>query len=126
MAWVYALKPSSLRAHRAAGQHRQVLQIPLAVVAEAGRLHSAQLGAGPQLVDDEGGQHLALHVLRHDEQAVVGLQDLLQQRDDGRQPATQPPTSQSQRSRLHFPEHVCLCMVMVVGGGLICGSLSSQ
>ena len=75
------------KAHRATCEHRQVLQVALAVVAKAGRLHGAQLGAGAQLVDNERGQHLALHVLRHDEQAGVGLQHLLQDRDDGRQPA---------------------------------------
>jgi hypothetical protein len=34
------------------------------------------------LVDDEGGERLALQVLGHDEQRLAGLQNLLQQRQD--------------------------------------------
>lgn len=50
--------PLQNKPHRGAGQHCDVLQVRLAVVAKAGGLDGADLDARTQLVDDEGGQGL--------------------------------------------------------------------
>ena len=76
------------RAHLAAGEGGDVLQVGLAVVAEAGRLDGGQLDAGAQLVDDERRQRLALHVLRDDQQRPLSLYHRLQDRQQRRQPDT--------------------------------------
>lgn len=52
--------PSLCSAHRAAGQHSNVLQVCLAVVAKAGGLDGAHLDARPQLVHNQGGQRLCI------------------------------------------------------------------
>src|SRR5262249_29577377 len=52
----------------AAGQDRDVLQHGLAAVTEPRCLHGRYLEAAAQLVDDEGGERLAFHVLGNDQQ----------------------------------------------------------
>ena len=47
---------------------------------------SSDLEPCPQLVDDEGGQRLALHVLGDDQQRPLGLDNLLEDREQGLQP----------------------------------------
>src|SRR5882724_7845611 len=65
----------------AAGEGGDVLQHGFAAIAEAGRLDGADLQRATQLVDDQGGQRLALDVLSDDEQRFAALGDLLQQRE---------------------------------------------
>src|SRR5690606_7202800 len=69
----------------AAGQDSDVLQHGLAAVAEARSLHRADLEAATQLVDDERGQSLTLHVLGDDEQRTARLNDSLEHRQHGLQ-----------------------------------------
>ena len=52
----------------------------LAAVAEARRLHGRDLEAAAQLVDDEGGERLALDVLGDDDQRLAGLHHRLEHR----------------------------------------------
>src|SRR5713101_9483090 len=66
----------------AAGEDGDVLQHGLAAIAEAGRLDGADLQRATQLVDDQGGQRLALDVLSDDQQRLAALGDLLQQREN--------------------------------------------
>ena len=65
-------------AHLAAGEDSNVLEVVLAAVAKAGGLDSAGLDARSQLVDDEGGQGLTLHILGNNEQGLLGLDHSLQ------------------------------------------------
>ena len=62
-------------------EDRDVLQHGLAAVAEAGGLDGQRLERAADLVDDQGGQGLALDVLGDDRQRLAGLDDLLQQRE---------------------------------------------
>src|SRR5712691_9596090 len=55
-------------------------------IAEARRLHRRDLEAAAQLVDDERGERLALHVLGDDEQRLAGLHHRLKQREELLQP----------------------------------------
>ena len=64
----------------AAGQDRDVLQHRLAAIAEARRLHGRDLEPAAQLVDDQGGQGLALDVFGDDQQRLARLDDQLEQR----------------------------------------------
>ena len=64
----------------AAGQDCDVLQHCLAAVAEARSLDGADLQRATQLVDDQGGERLAVHVLGDDQHWTAGLGDHLQQR----------------------------------------------
>ena len=73
--------PRSLKIGLAAGQDGDVVEHGLAAVAVAGRLDGGDLEDAAQLVDDQGGQGFALDVLGDDQQRLVGLGDLLQQRD---------------------------------------------
>ncbi len=66
----------------ATGEGGDVLQHGLAAIAEARRLHGADLQRATQFVDDQGGQRLALDVLSDDEQRLAALGDLLQQREN--------------------------------------------
>ncbi len=75
-----SLKPASSLDHAATGQDGDVLEHGLAAVAEAGRLHRGDLQGAAQLVDDQGGQGLALDVLGDDQQRTAHLRDLLQDR----------------------------------------------
>src|SRR6266446_5395218 len=63
-----------------AGQHRDVLQHGLAAIAEARSLHSGNLEAATQTVDDEGGERFALDVFRDDDERLAGLHHGFQQR----------------------------------------------
>src|SRR4029078_12056722 len=62
----------------AAREDGDVLQHSLAAVTEARRLDGDGLEGAAQLVDDDGGERLALDILGHDEQRPAGLDDLLQ------------------------------------------------
>src|SRR5665213_247682 len=64
------------------GEDGDVLEHGLAAVAEARRLHRDGVERAAQLVDDEGGKRLALHVLSDDQQRLAALDDLL---EDGQQ-----------------------------------------
>ena len=64
----------------AARQDGDVLELRLAAIAEARRLHGGDLQAAAQLVDDERGQSLALDVLGDDEQRLAGLHHGLEDR----------------------------------------------
>ena len=77
---VLELEPHLLGDHLAAGEDRDVLEHPLAAVAEARRLDGDGLERAAQLVDDDRRERLALDVLGHDQQRLAGLDDLLEQR----------------------------------------------
>src|SRR3954454_7357526 len=66
--------------HLAAGEDRDVLEHPLAAIAEARRLDGDSLEGAAQLVDDDRRERLALDVLRNDEQRATLLDDLLEHR----------------------------------------------
>lgn len=61
------------QAHLATRERRDVLQAVLPVVTKARRLDGAHLDASAQLVDDQGGQRLGLHVLSDDQQRALQL-----------------------------------------------------
>src|ERR1700754_4160180 len=61
---------------RATGEDRDVLQHGLAAVAEARGLDGDGLEGAAHLVDDQGGQRLALDVLGDDHQRLAALHDL--------------------------------------------------
>ena len=65
----------------AAGQDGDVAEHGLAAIAVAGGLDGRDLEDAAQLVDDQGRQRLALDVLGDDQERLVGLGDLLEQRD---------------------------------------------
>src|SRR5213078_3451756 len=62
----------------ATGQGGDVDQHGLAAVTEAGGLDGHRLEGTPDLVDDQGGERLALDVLGDDQQRLARLHDLLQ------------------------------------------------
>ena len=66
----------------AAGQDGDILQHLLAAVAEAGGLDGNAGEGAAQLVDNQGGQRLALDILSDDNQLLAGLHNLLQQGQD--------------------------------------------
>ena len=66
----------------AAGQDRDVLQRPLAAVAEARGLHGDAGERAAQLVHHQGGQRLALDVLGDDQQRLARLDRLLEDRQE--------------------------------------------
>ena len=65
----------------AAGEDGHVGQHRLAALAEAGGLDGDRVERAADLVDDEGGQGLALDVLGDDQQRLAGLHDLLEHRE---------------------------------------------
>ncbi len=65
----------------ATGEDRDVGQHGLAAVAEARRLDGDGLEGATDLVDDQGGQGLALDVLGDDQQRLARLHDLLEDRE---------------------------------------------
>ena len=77
---VLELDAEVFRDQLAAGEDGDVLEHGLAAVAEAGGLDRGDLEPAAQLVDDEGGERLAFHVLGHDQQRLAGLHDRLQHR----------------------------------------------
>ena len=64
--------------HAAGGEDGHVLEHLLAAVPEAGRLHRHALERAAELVDDEGGQGLAFHVLGHEHDRRAGAGDLFE------------------------------------------------
>src|SRR5690606_35775881 len=64
----------------AAGEDRDVLEHGLAALAEAGGLDRGDGQGAADLVEHERAQRVALDVLGDDEQRLLGLDDLLQQR----------------------------------------------
>src|SRR5712671_4914676 len=64
----------------AAGQDGDVLEHRLAAIAEAWRLHRRHLQAAAQLVDDEGGERLALDILGDDQERPTRLHHRLEHR----------------------------------------------
>src|SRR5205814_1568408 len=79
---VLELEAHLLGDHLAAGEDRDVLEHPLATIAEAGRLDRHGLEGAAELVDDDRGERLALDVLRDDQQRLAGLDDLLEHRQE--------------------------------------------
>jgi len=65
-----------------AGQDGDILQHGFTSVAIAGSLDSDNIEGAAELVDDQGGQSLALDILSDDEELGAHLDDLLQQRQD--------------------------------------------
>ena len=88
----FLARPRSVRAHvlevdaqgledrLAAGQDGDVLEHGLAAVAVAGGLHRGAPEGAAQLVDDQGGQGLALDLLGDDQQRLARLRHLLEHR----------------------------------------------
>ena len=68
----------------AAGEDGDVLQHLLAAIAEAGRLHRADVERAAELVHDERRERLALDVLGDDEERLARAGDLLEERDEVR------------------------------------------
>src|SRR5665811_643851 len=66
----------------AAGQDGEVLQHRLAAVAEARSLDRNDLEDLANLVDHQGGQRFAVHVLGDDQQRLLGLGNLVKDRED--------------------------------------------
>src|SRR5216684_3046437 len=63
-----------------AGQYRDVLQHGLAAIAEARSLHSGNLEAAAQTVDDEGGESFAFDVFRDNHKRLAALHHRFEQR----------------------------------------------
>src|ERR1700721_127747 len=63
------------------GERCDVRQHGLAAVAQAGGLDGRDLQRATQLVDDQGRQRFAFHVLSDDQERLAALCDLLQQRE---------------------------------------------
>ena len=74
------LQPQLLGDHRAAGEHRDVLQHRLAPVAEAGRLDRKGLQDAADVVHHQRRERLALDLLGNDQQRLACLRHLLEQR----------------------------------------------
>mmetsp|Transcript_37507 Transcript_37507/g.89136 ORF Transcript_37507/g.89136 Transcript_37507/m.89136 type:complete len:502 (+) Transcript_37507:276-1781(+) len=79
---VLELMAEVLAHHLPAGEDGDVLEVGLAVVAEARSLDGAELHAAAELVHDQRGERLALDVLRDDEQRLLRLDHVL---EDGQQ-----------------------------------------
>src|SRR5215208_6624675 len=77
---VLELDAEIVRYGGAASQDRDVLEYGLAAVAEARGLERRHLEAAAQLVDDEGRERLALHVLGDDEERLAALCDQFEDR----------------------------------------------
>ena len=77
-----SLSPTSSEMSWRAGQDGDVAEHGLAALTEAGRLHGDRLEQAADLVHDEGGESLALHVLGDDQQRLARLHDLLEHGDE--------------------------------------------
>ena len=66
----------------AAGQDRDILEHCFTSVAIAGSLDSNNVESTAELIDDQGGQSLALDILSNDEELGAHLDDLLENRKD--------------------------------------------
>ena len=64
----------------APGEDGDVLEHPLAAIAEARSLHGNRRERAAELVDDDRGERLALDVLGDDQQRLAGLDHLLEHR----------------------------------------------
>src|SRR5215204_2324446 len=82
---VLELDAEVFRDRLAGGEDGDVLEHGLATVAEARSLHGRNLEAAAQLVDDEGGEGLAFHVLGDDEERLARLHHGLEDREHGLQ-----------------------------------------
>mmetsp|Transcript_2692 Transcript_2692/g.7266 ORF Transcript_2692/g.7266 Transcript_2692/m.7266 type:complete len:512 (-) Transcript_2692:54-1589(-) len=80
---VLELLAEVLRDDVRAGEHGEVLQHGLAVVAKAGRLHGGDLQTPAEFVDNQHREGLAVDVLGNHKQRLLHLGDLLQDRQDG-------------------------------------------
>src|SRR3712207_1021659 len=78
---VLQLEADLLADDRATGEDGDVLEHGLATVTEAGGLDGDRLEGAADLVDDQGGQGLALDVLGDDDERLAALHDLLQNRE---------------------------------------------
>ena len=67
---------------RAAGQHRDVLQLLLAAVAEARRFDREHVDRAAQLVHDQRGERFAVDIVGDDHEVLGDLEQLLHQRND--------------------------------------------
>src|SRR5690349_5352174 len=79
---VLELEAHLLGDHLGAGEDRDVLEHALAAVAEARRLDGDGLEGAAELVDDDRRERLALDILRHDQQRLARLDDLLEHRQE--------------------------------------------
>ena len=77
---VLQLQADLVRDDRAAGQDRDILQHIFSSVAVARGLHRDHVEGAAELVDDQGGQSLALDVLGDDQELRAHLDDLLEDR----------------------------------------------
>src|SRR5262249_57430214 len=84
---VLELEAHLLGDHLTAGEDRDVLEHPLAAVAEAGRLDGDGLESAAELVDDDRGERLALDVFPDDQQRLARPGGLLRHREEGLYPA---------------------------------------
>ena len=80
---VLELEAHLLGDHLAAREDGDVLEHPLAAIAEARRLHGDGRERAAELVDDDRGERLALDVLGDDQQRPTRLDDLLEHRAGG-------------------------------------------
>src|SRR5438067_1155062 len=78
---VLELEAHLLGDHLGAGEDRDVLEHPLAAVAEARRLDGDGGEGATELVDHDRRERLALDVLGHDQQRLAGLDHLLEDRE---------------------------------------------
>ncbi len=76
-----SFRPRSSLIDGAAGEDGHVAEHRLASVAEAGGLDRADVEDAAELVDDQGGEGLAVDVLGDDQERLAGLGDLLKQGD---------------------------------------------
>src|SRR6185436_5258018 len=79
---VLELEAHLLGDHLGAREDRDVLEHPLAAIAEARRLDGDGGERAAQLVDHDRRERLALDVLGDDQQRATGLDDLLEHRQD--------------------------------------------
>src|SRR6185437_593732 len=74
----FELQAEVFRDGLSAGQDGDILQHGLAAIAEARRLHGANLQCAAQLVDDESSECFAINIFRDDEQRTALLGNLFQ------------------------------------------------
>ena len=83
-----------MRLYLTTSEDSNVLKVGLSVVAEAGGLDSANLDAGTQLVDNQGGQGLALDVFTNDEKRPLCLDSCFKNGQEWLQPAHTQDTAE--------------------------------
>ena len=77
---VLKLDTEILANHLTAGEDGYVLEHSLAAITKTRRLDGSDLKAAAQLVDDQRGERLTLHIFSDDEQRLGGLHHGLEQR----------------------------------------------